>query len=65
MSWNLEGLVVRGRYLDQFPIEGVVTESRVKYGGKVCHHVRLFESIVVYGAEREQVVLDEVEVIGG
>jgi len=42
--WNLEGLTVRGTYFG-LPVEGVVTESRVKYGGTVQHTIDLFRPI--------------------
>lgn len=45
MNWNLEGLAVEGLYLDDFPIAGRVRLSRVRYGGEVCHHVELFDSL--------------------
>ena len=48
--WHLEGMKVWGTYLDLFPVGGTVTESRVKYGGKVCHTVKLNSPIEVFGA---------------
>ena len=36
--WNLEGQIVRGYYFG-VPVEGVVTLSRVKFGGSVQHTV--------------------------
>ena len=60
--WNLEGLTVRGVYFG-LPVEGVVTESRVKYGGSVQHTVDLFFPITVFGDERTTVLLDASEVI--
>jgi hypothetical protein len=59
--WNLEGLTVRGTYFG-VPVEGVVTESRVKYGGTVQHTVDLFFPITVFGDERTSVLLDANEV---
>lgn len=41
MNWNLEGLRVVGDYMDAVRVSGVVTLSRVAYGGMVHHHVRL------------------------
>lgn len=58
MSWNLEGKKVFGNYLGTFPIEGIVTCSRVSYGGKVVNTIELNSSITVYGAEREVVIMD-------
>lgn len=60
--WNLEGEKVKGMYLNQFPVEGLVELSRVKYGGRVCHTVVLESPLQVYGATRERVILDHSEV---
>jgi hypothetical protein len=44
MGWNLEGLRVVAGYLDgAVTVAGLVTHSRVKYGGGVSHHVQLDE----------------------
>jgi len=59
--WNLEGLTVRGEYFG-LPVEGVVTESRVKYGGTVQHTVNLFFPITMFGSERTTVLLDANEI---
>ena len=59
--WNLEGLTVRGTYFG-LPVEGVVTLSRVKYGGTVQHTVDLFRPITLFGSERTTVLLDANEV---
>ncbi len=39
MNWNLEGLHVKGRYMDSVNVSGVVRLSRVAFGGEVQHHV--------------------------
>jgi len=57
MSWNLEGLRVRGIYLEDFPVEGRVVLSRVSYGGGVVHTVELDTPIQVFGAMRDRVIL--------
>lgn len=59
--WNLEGLTVRGEYFG-VPVEGVVTLSRVKYGGSVQHTVELFFPITLFGSERTIVLLDSNEI---
>jgi hypothetical protein len=61
--WNLEGLTVRGTYFG-LPVEGVVTESRVKYGGTVQHTVDLFQPISLFSTSehRTTVLLDANEV---
>ena len=40
MNWNLEGLKIEAEYLD-VPVCGVITHSRVAYGGGVKHHLVL------------------------
>ena len=55
--WNLEGQIVRGYYFG-VPVEGVVTLSRVKFGGTVQHTVDLFFPITIFGVERTSVLLD-------
>ena len=44
VSWILEGKQVAGKYFGQ-SFEGVVVESRVRYGGKVCHTIELHSPI--------------------
>jgi hypothetical protein len=58
MNWNLEGCRVNGLYMGLFPISGKVELSRVKYGGEVSHHIVLDESIKVYGAVRDRIILE-------
>lgn len=58
MQWQLEGLHVTGKYLDDYDVSGTVELSRVKYGGDVSHHVALDAPIVVYGAVRDRVIID-------
>ena len=59
--WNLEGQTVRGAYFG-LPVEGIVTLSRVKFGGTVHHTVELFFPITMFGSERTTVLLDADEV---
>ena len=59
--WNLEGQIVRGEYFG-LPVAGVVTLSRVKFGGTVQHTVDLFFPITIFGAERTTVLLDANEI---
>jgi hypothetical protein len=60
--WDLENCRVTGNYMGMFPVAGMVTESRVKYGGSVSHTVALDKPITVFGAIRECVILDNWEV---
>ena len=39
MNWNLEGLRIKGRYMDSVNVSGVVKLSRVAYGGEIHHSV--------------------------
>ena len=57
-NWNLEGLHVTGTYMGEFPVSGRVESSRVKYGGGVQHTVVLDETIQVYSAVRDRVLLN-------
>jgi hypothetical protein len=56
-DWILEGTRVKGLYLETFPVEGVVTESRVTFGGGVKHTIALDTPMEVYGSVRETVNL--------
>jgi len=62
MSWNKEGQAVTSNYLGLFQVTGMVQSSRVKYGGKVQHTVKLDVPIIIYGSERTTLLLDENEV---
>lgn len=62
MNWNLESHRVHAKYLGRFPIVGIVELSRVKYGGGVSHHVMLDNPIIVYGAERDRVIIDHQDI---
>lgn len=45
--WNLEGLCVEAKYLDEFLVSGKVESSRIAYGGKVKHTVVLNEPLAM------------------
>ncbi len=62
MQWNLENLKVSARYLGDFPVSGIVTLSRVKYGGGVSHHIKLDLPLVVYGAIRDSVIVEHTDI---
>lgn len=40
-SWQREGQFVLGLYLKEYPVTGLVVESRVKYGGVIQHCITL------------------------
>lgn len=58
MTWNLEGLRVNATYLEEIPVQGLVTLSRVAYGGRINHHVQLDLPINVYGNVRDSVIVE-------
>ena len=47
--WNLEGMQVKGTYLEEVEVSGKVTLSRVCYGGDVQHHIKLDRGITAVG----------------
>jgi hypothetical protein len=62
MSWNLEGKKVSGKYLGELSFTGTVSESRVKYGGKVSNTILLDTPVVVFGEVRTVVLMDSDEI---
>lgn len=62
MGWDLTGARVQGRYLGEFAYTGTVTNSRVKYGGRVQHTVQVDVPLEVYGARREIILVDDTDV---
>lgn len=60
--WNLEGKKVTGTYLQEFPVTGQVSLSRVAYGGEVHHYVVLDTPIEVYGRLADTVILRHGEI---
>lgn len=45
MAWIKDGKRVKARYLGSENVTGVVVESRVRYGGKVCYTLNLDEPV--------------------
>ena len=58
-QWNLEGLTVTGMYINAIPVKGIVSLSRVTYGGSIQHHVDLIQPEMIFGELRERVILDD------
>ena len=54
----LDGQRVIGMYMGDIAVSGVVSLSRVTYGGGISHHVALDNPINVYGAVRDSVILE-------
>lgn len=63
MSWQREGQRIQAQYLGTFPISGVVELSRVSYGGKVQHTIKLDNIINCFGADRDCVIMSEQELV--
>ncbi len=63
MGWNKDGSTIKALYLSEYPVTGVVTESRVRYGGQVSYHIDLVEPLYVFGSVRECVIVNENQVI--
>ena len=61
MGWNKDGHTVKGLYLNEYPVTGVVKESRVKYGGEVSYWIELEESFYLFHTLRDNVILSENE----
>jgi hypothetical protein len=59
MGWNKDGSTVKGLYLSEYPIAGVVIESRVKYGGDVSYWIQLDQPLFLFGTYRETVSINE------
>lgn len=59
--WNREGQRIQGLYVDTLPYEGIVRESRVKFGGRIQHTVDLLDPIEVYGETRYAILVEETE----
>lgn len=47
MGWNKDGSTVKALYLSEYLVTGVVTESRVKYGGDVSYWLKLSEPLIL------------------
>lgn len=58
MGWNKDGSTIKAEYVDGSLIVGVVTESRVKYGGKVQYTVQMDTPVMLrYRSEPTYTVL--------
>jgi hypothetical protein len=58
MKWDLTGERINGLYMGLFPFTGTVESSRVKYGGRVQHTVKVDEPFKVYGEVRERILVE-------
>jgi hypothetical protein len=57
MGWNKDGSTVKALYLSEYPVTGIVKESRVKYGGTVSYWLDLIEPLYLHNGERRETVL--------
>lgn len=64
MSWVLDGQQIQGQYFG-IPFSGTVTDSRVKYGGKVQYTVKLDTPIQLKWSseDRSTILVDQDEVV--
>ena len=63
MGWNKDGSTIRAQYLNEYDITGVVTDSRVKYGGKGQYTVQLDKTLYIKtGRNTDVVLIDEDQV---
>ena len=58
MAWDRTGQRVAGVYLG-YTVAGQVTESRVKYGGRVQHTLQLDQPRTLFGSLRSVLLMDE------
>jgi hypothetical protein len=58
MTWDRAGQRVAGVYLG-YTVAGLVTESRVKYGGRVQHTLQLDQPMTLFSTERSVLLMDE------
>ena len=56
--WDRTNQVIRGMYMG-VPYRGVVSHSRVKFGGAVQHSVDLLDDIEIFGDVRDAILILE------
>ena len=58
--WNLDGHQVTGLYLGEFPIQGLVKESRVAAGDRIHHWIKLATPLALPWTDelRDMVILN-------
>ena len=65
MSWNLTGQAAVANYLDN-RVQGIITESRVKYGGTVQHSITLiagFDDGIISREAGQEVLVDADQIL--
>lgn len=58
MGWDRTGESVVGSYMKLFTFKGTVISSRIKYGGKVQHQIKLDCSLAVFGRVADTILVD-------
>lgn len=56
--WDRTNQLIQGTYMN-VGYQGIVRNSRVKYGGDVQHTVDLIDTIVVHDVARELILVNE------
>lgn len=56
-SWDKTGIKITGKYLGEFPYEGIVESTRVCYGTDLEYRVRLLDMIEVYGGWKSTLLI--------
>jgi hypothetical protein len=60
--WDLQGMIVTGKYIGEFNITGKVRVSRIAFGGGIKHHIDLDTPIEVYGSIRDSVIINHYDI---
>lgn len=60
--WDLQGMIVTGKYIGEFNITGKVRVSRISFGGGIKHHIDLDTPIEVYGSIRDSVIINHYDI---
>jgi len=60
--WNLEGMHITARYMNDAIVSGRVETSRVALGGRVKHSVVLDKPTEIFGTSRERLLINHEEV---
>jgi len=65
MGWIKDNNQVRALYLGRVEVQGRVTESRVRYGGKVCYTLQLNSPVMLpwRSEPTDVVIVDEQEIL--
>ncbi len=65
MNWIKDGQRVQAKYLGTEPRSGLVVESRVRYGGKVCYTVILDQAVTFPWRSEPTtlVIVDQTEIV--